>query len=598
MSRTLRDWIGRLTFAGGAVLLLAGGAVAQTVQARISSDEAFVGEGLFVDVVVSNMSEDVQPMPPETTDFEIIPASGNPVNRSQRSLIYNSRRTVSIDLTYRYEVHPLREGYLVLPPFRVDYKGRVLHTQQFPVRVVKDTSGSLVFCRILAPTDIVYVAQPVELTLEIWVQKYSQRGIGTLDAASMWSLRDGQATSPGVFDQADWERPRYREDTQKDDDGTPHGYFVYLLSSTVYAKTVGPFDFGDVAFAYQYPVEIGRGVFNMTLQRARRLRVRPELPKLTVKAIPQENRPPGFNGAVGTYSIEAWAKPTTVPIGDPITLTLAIRGDGPLERLSPPKLSAVEALTRDFEVSGESPAGTIEGERKLFSQTIRPLREDVQTIPAIPLSFLDPQTGKFETVYSDPIAISVKPADRLVVSTLPGPNERGSVLSPLVETTEGLLANYSDPDEVLSDQSGGLSIGSMTVLVLMPIIYGVTWLLQTRLQRYRGNEALRRRSRARTAARRALQEAEAAASSAGVAAALTGYVADRCNAPPGDTTRADALRLLAERQAPAQVLLELDALLEKLEAAQYGGGLSASSVSDWSAAARRLLDALERCKLR
>jgi len=579
------------------VLLAAAGPLrAQSVQAEISSDEAFVGEAVQVQVTVSNMPQTVEPTPPETKDFEITRTGS--VGSSSRMEIINGRMRQSVDYIYTFDVRPLRTGRLTLPPFSVQSGGRVYHSQQFPINVVKDTAGNQVICEIKAPAETAYVGQAVNLALEVWVQKFSQPGIGALDAQTMWSpaLRNMPGTSLGVFGGAEIERVKYGERKRLDETGAEQAYFVYIMEATVYPTTPGEFDFGEVAFAYNYPVRIGRDFFNLRLERTRRLRVPAKKPRLLVKALPQEGRPADFNGAIGAYSIRTWAKPTDVPVGDPITLNLEIKGDGPLERLSAPRLDQAAALTRDFEVSGESPAGTIEGDRKKFAVTIRALREDVSQIPPIPMSYFSIETGAYATAWSEPIPITVKPAQRLLLPSLPASGEQGGVLTPLTETAEGLLANEDRPDLILTDQSGSLGATEIAILVLMPTAYLATWFLQRRAVRFRDDETYRRRSRAYSTARKALREGSA--STAAVRAALIGYIADRCGVPAGGLTRVEAVELLAARRTPPETVRAIDGLLEKLELAQYGGVAAAEGVIQAADSARQLIDTLERMRLK
>lgn len=569
--------------------------LAQSVEIQVSSTEAFVGEALTVRVVVSNMAERVTPIPPQTEDFEITAAAGNPVGT--QTLIINNVRTES--LTYQYSARPRSTGRLVLPPFTVMYKGLTYQTKQIPITVTKDTPTDLLFCEIKTEVDSAYVGQTIDLTLEIWIRQYQQAGVGVLGANDMWNLitRSREASSLGVFDKVDWRGAKYGETTRPDDQGTPQKFFVFMLETAVRPIREGAFDFGGVAIACEYPKLLRRGFFGLELADTRRLRAVARTPELNVLPLPLEDRPPEFNGAVGRYTIHASAKPTDVPVGDPITLTLRISGDGPLDQLLPPKLSQVETLTKDFDVSGESLAGEIQGRQKVFSQTIRPLREEVTEIPPIPISFFDPSKKQYATSWSDSIRVKVRPAERLSVSTINGPGSLAPVLAPLVETTEGLLANETDAAVVLADQTGGVGGRTLVLLVALPLGYVGSWLLQRRSARYRDDVALRRRSRAYATAKKLLAAAEGSASTGQVRAALVGYLADRCGLPSGGMTRADAVRLLTERSLPPEIVQSLDDLLAALELAEYAGQASkgaAGSVEN----ARTLVDALEKHKFR
>lgn len=587
--------IRHLTFFIFLLLAVAAPVRAQMLTAEISSDEAVVGESLTVSVTVSNPSQTGAPTPPESDDFEIRLLNVLP-SRSQRVSVINGRMTQQTDYTYQFSAKPLHAGTLTLGRFTLRDNGRAYVTRPLRVTVRADQSTQNVWAEITAKRDVAYVGQPVVLTYQIWIRQYNQPGLGMLDVSNTWNLKDAQATTWGVFSQTDITRPQYASQAREVEPGHSENFFVYYLETTVYPTKAGPFDYGDIAFVYNYPLRIGRSVFSLTLERSRKLAVKPTLPQLLIKPIPQEGRPPGYNGAIGVYSIAALAKPTQVPVGDPITLTLIIRGDGPLDRLTPPRLDPITALTRDFEVSADIPAGSVEDTAKRFTMTIRALREDVKQIPPIPLSFFNPNTGKFETARSNPIPLTVTPAQRIALSHLPanyGGSPETGILTPLVESSEGLFPNETDPNTILADQSADLGAGAWSILAVLPLAYAATSLLCARSARFRRDQAYRRRTRAFATAKKAL--AMDASSPPHLRAVLTGYIADRCNVPAGGLTRADAIKLLADRAISPDAIKTADALLEKLELAEYAGAGGDAGGTD---AAWQLVQTLEREKLR
>lgn len=571
----------------------------QGVSTRISKKNAKLREPITVEVILTNLSTANAPTPPKTNDFAIRLASMNP-NRSHQESFINGVRTSRTDLIYTFIVQPLRIGVLDIPPFTVRVGRQVYRTQPIRVRVGRPDTEPILLSQIKADFDTLYVGQEADITLEILIRKYSEGGI-TLDAKSLWGLYDRRQSRFGIFGEV--ASVRTEERTRTDEDGIDHEYYVYVLEATVQPKAPGPIDLGDIEFAIRYPTRLGRGRFGrmsrdlfgrVSVAQDKWLSTRPDIPTITVEPIPRQGRPPDYSGAIGAYSIKARAAPRDVPVGDPITLTLSITGTGSLEQLRPPRLDQVEALTRDFEVSSESLAGQVRGNRKTFSQTIRALRDDVSEIPPIPYSFLNPDTGTFETVHSEAIAIAVTPAERLALPPT-GAAGTATVLVPLVETTEGLLANRVDPDALLADHSGGLGMGSVLLLALMPAAYLLTWFVQRRVARLRNDEAWGRRSRALATARAALKKSDAATSPGQVADAILRYIADRCGVPAGGLTRGDAVRLLAENRVPAETSRRIDAILDTLEQAKYAQAVGDGSTNH-ATAARRLIDELERCK--
>ncbi len=566
------------------------------IKARASSTEALLGEAVTVEVTLTNFPQPITPTPPVSRDFDIRPArsDGQPSKRHQE--ISFGRRTIRY--TYVYIVRPSRTGTFVIPPFTVIHRGRTHRTNEIPIRVTKDTSGPYLICEIEAPSERIYVGQEADLELKIYVRKFRQDGL-ELSAQDLWGQFDSRASRLGVF--ADVGNVTPYETKRKSSTGELHEFYMYVMQRTVYAASAGLLDLGEIEVVFKYPRRLTRNrsfLFNRwSISEARWLTKRPEIPDILVLPIPTEGRPLDFNGAIGRYTISARARPGEVPVGDPVTLTMTISGEGPLEQLLPPRLEQVEVLSRDFEVSGESLAGEIRGQRKLFSQTIRALREDVTEIPPISFSYFDPHTGRFDTAWSKPIPLVVTPAERLALPTLAGPGNNAAVLTPLVETTEGLLANVTDPEALLADRSATIGRGALFLLAVMPAVYLLTWFIQRRAARYRDDQALRRRSRAYSTAKKALRQADATLSPGQVRNALIGYIADRCNVPAGGLTRADAGQLTARRNVPAETVEAIDALLESLEQAQYGSP-AGESLQDGAESARRFVDAMERCKFK
>lgn len=594
----MRDW--RNILIGIAILVTgAGRASAQTLRAEISSRKCAIDEVLTIQIVVNNPKQATTPMPEQSNDFEIrlTPGQAQPAVFSRQSW-NNGRFSSSVQHTYTFDLRPLRTGRLTVPPFVLKGGGTQSKTQPITVHVGKSGGASNLMCKIVADSTTVYVGEPVELTLEIWVRQYRQRGIGTLDESATWHLGINPASRYGVFDGAAAQNPMVRKDVHTTEKGVEIDYFVYIWKTIVYPKNAGPLELGDILIAWNYPTEVGRSFLRgyQHLRNPRRLRAVPKTPDLVAKPIPLQGRPPDYNGAVGRFSIYATAKPTEAPVGDPITLTLVINGESSLERVGAPKLDQIPAMVRDFEISGESLAGEVQFERKIFSVTIRALREDVKEIPSIPMSFFDPKLGRYETEWSHPIPIHPLPVKRLTLvtggeSTVAAP----AVLTPLVETMDGLQANFTNTDALLADQSGVLDRSSFLLLALLPGVYLVTWFVTRRSERFREDVALRRRRFAYRNAKKSLRASSQ--DPAAVYGLLLTYIADRCNVPAAGLTCADAHALLMERNVPEETRNAVEEFLSSLEQAQYAGG-EAVEDSAIESNARRLIDVLERCDLK
>lgn len=189
---------------------------------------------------------------------------------------------------------------------------------------------------------------------------------------------------------------------------------------------------------------------------------------LKVLPLPTDNVPPSFNGLVGTYTIEASASPTTVNIGDPISLKLVMTGEAANTIGMPP-------LTLDqFKISKEPPKHSATNDEARFTTTIRATTSKATSIPAIELAFFNVESGQYETVHTDPIAITVRPT-RIITAkdALGGTPLTATTATSVPEIHQGIHYNYSDiQDETPSTPAPitlwlGIGIPPLLFLVLV-----------------------------------------------------------------------------------------------------------------------------------
>ncbi len=163
----------------------------------------------------------------------------------------------------------------------------------------------------------------------------------------------------------------------------------------------------------------------------------------------------------------------------------------------------------------------------------------------------------------------------------------------LSNVSGGLLANYTGPS-LLQDQSVKPSIGLILLLIVPPVLFVTVLATNQYRLRTRGDRGLARFKTAATTARRRL---EAATGSGELAAAVTGFVADRLDQPEAGLTRSDIRRLLSDHDAPEALIAEVDAFLATCEQHEFSG-TSNRPDDGQSDAARRCITNLQGVRLR
>jgi hypothetical protein len=297
------------------------------------------------------------------------------------------------------------------------------------------------------------------------------------------------------------------------------------------------------------------------------------------------------------FNLTAKANPTEVRVGDPIEVQLMLRGSGPLEQIVPPDFKASEALQRDFRISDE-PVGARfdpESNQKIFSMVIRARDPNVTEIPPFSFPYFDADDGAYRVARSETIPLRVSDVETLDLAAIEGlDTERRPEHH--TERLDGLRGNITTETTLLATRSNV----SMTSLVLSQTapaaLFLLGWTAASMRKRANGDTARKRRARAASSARTALQAADRespAHAAQTVLAAMSGYFADRLNAPAeryhGMEAQA-ALQTLSVSEALSNDVLDL---IQRCEGAAYAG-MAGEPGHNLITTAEQLIDRLEQ----
>ena len=139
---------------------------------------------------------------------------------------------------------------------------------------------------------------------------------------------------------------------------------------------------------------------------------------ITVKPLPTANKPSSFNGAVGRYTMQAKASPLEVTVGDPVTVSIQISGQGAIESLNLPKLdwAGFKSYEPSVTTKKDNSLGLL-GTRT-FEQVVIPERDTIAEVPRIEFPYFDPVTGRYRVLAKGPFPLKVNPGDKPVAPTV------------------------------------------------------------------------------------------------------------------------------------------------------------------------------------
>ena len=161
--------------------------------------------------------------------------------------------------------------------------------------------------------------------------------------------------------------------------------------------------------------------------RVRRQRLKSDPIEIEAVPLPKEGQPAGFESTnVGKFTIEARADRATIGVGDALTLTIDIRGQGNLRNVRAPALPRLEGWkTYEPKVTVNLDPGEVVSGTKTVEYLIMPERPGTTMIPSFELAYFDPATKQYAVAKSDPLRIEVTGSaagDKTVAAGGPGPH--------------------------------------------------------------------------------------------------------------------------------------------------------------------------------
>lgn len=399
-----------------AAALIAPSAWAQSLSLQADSEELYANLPFVLSLSAADFDEAPQPAPPELEiqGCEVTYLGVSP-NVSQQIQIINGRRSEWKEVTfvYRWRVNPSASGRYQVPPLTVAQgaKSATSRAAAFTVEAMRGTSDMIV--RMTLPERPVWVGETFDVAVE-WLLNRDVESYEFVvplfdsDAVSVAPGAGGAQTVAFSAGAATVELPMLRSSVAE----AGQAYTRLRFPARVTALRPGTLDVAPVRVAARLEAGSVRDAFGFRRTRTALFQAQGERQRVTVRPLPQAGRPAGFVNAVGQgFAISVQASRSVVQVGDPIDLTITVRGDGDLEGLSLPPLSGDGALPPAlFSVPAAAPFGVVDAaaNAKTFEVTVRVLSSDAREVPAIDFPYFDPATGAYDQAASDPIALSVQ----------------------------------------------------------------------------------------------------------------------------------------------------------------------------------------------
>lgn len=400
-----------------------------SVTAVLSNSEVTLGETVQLQIKVAGPGD---ARPPEEISIDGLEIHSTGTSRQFE--IHNFSTNSSV--TYNYTILPLRAGRFTIPPQTVQAGGKILRTPELALNVAdapgqqtqtqtrtrpgrstqsqSSNAGDLVFAELIVPKKAAYVGEIVPVQIRMG-----------FDARVHPRL-----TEPPDITGQGFTSQKLQQSSQNLETINGKPFEVVTFKTAIAAARAGKFEIGPVKAKAQVVVPRRRNAprsrspfdlfdlddpfsdpffsnpFSQFGER-RDIQISSDPVALEVKPLPP-NAPPSFSGAIGSFTMATDAKPKSVQVGDPITVTSTISGRGNFDRVNAPlleddrgwhKYPPSSKFKQDDEVGI---SGT-----KTFEMVVSP-NENKQNLPVLAFSYFDPAKEQYVTLHSEPTAIAVQ----------------------------------------------------------------------------------------------------------------------------------------------------------------------------------------------
>lgn len=292
--------------------------------------------------------------------------------------------------------------------------------------------------------------------------------------------------------------------------------------------------------------------------------------KIQVDSLPSAEKPEGFTGAVGNFTVTSSIDKANLTTDDVASYKISIKGSGNLKLIEAPALNLPNGLTAYDPVIEDTITGrttTISG-TKTITYSITPTMPGEYNIPPIKFSYFDPKTNEFVTA-------STKAAKLKVTA-----GKNYSPDAPKNITLTDIHDINSSPIEELTYNSKpiALTVGywSLYALPLIAFFGVIAWKRRedelskdtASLKRRRANKIALKRL---VTAKKLLEKNERTPFYEEVSKAIWLYLSDKLNIPLSSLSKDNVWDALNAKNITQDMQRQIASVMEECEIALYSG---------------------------
>lgn len=406
------------------LFLVSGGAVAQSISVSVPS-HVTTGENFRIAYTVSTQNVDDFRAGNIPSGLEII---AGPYTSSQSSFqMVNGHTSSSSSVTYTYTLYAEKAGTYTIPSARAHVGGKTITSRAAKITVTGQTrkngnapqmhdddapamrqagsriSGNDLFVKVSANKKRVHEQEPILLTYKVYT---------LVDLTSL----DGKMPDLTGFHTQEVPLPQQKSFHVEKVNGRNYRcvtWSQYVMYPQMTGKLKIPsITFKGIVVQQNRSVDPFEAFFN---GGSGYVEVKRDIvaPGLDVQVDPLPDKPVGFSGGVGKFSISAQFNHTSVKAGTPVTLRVVVGGTGNLKLIKQPVVNFPKDFDKyDPKVTDKtSLTASGIGGNMIYDFLVVPRNQGSYTIPSVSLTYYDTQANAYRTVSTQPVTLTVTKGD-------------------------------------------------------------------------------------------------------------------------------------------------------------------------------------------
>lgn len=429
-----------------------------------------INEILKVDFMMNDDGDNFNP--PSFKGFNVL---GDP-DQSINYVWINNRQTYN--KVYTYSLAPTARGTFTIGQASIEIKNRVYKTIPIKVTVTgavqngstaginspngKQMQKALGNVQLVAEVSNPnpYVNEAVNVVYKLYVR------VGT--GVRAWDKADNPQY-PDFWSQVE-DIPKNRQSVQQGIfKGDLHNYVV-LRKAVLYPQKSGRIELDPMTASLALEIPTGRvdrfGNETFTVENKM---VSTGKTVINVKALPENGRPAGFSGAVGSFTFKATPSKTTLANGESLKLDISVTGKGNLKLFRLPKPSAPSELELFDPEHSENIAVPLSGMEGSMADnyTIVPHKKGKYAIKGLSFSWFDPKLNTYRTMAFDNIMVDVLNVPAGAANNTESTSQNSKAAPEAKEPFRTIVAKTSLKE---TGSSGFLGSALFWILLVMPFL--------------------------------------------------------------------------------------------------------------------------------